>query len=320
MAAMYLVHVAVGVILNKKGKVLIAKRSSQAHQGGLWEFPGGKLDADESVSQALTRELREELAIEVISTEPLINIRHDYSDKSVLLHVHTITHFTGDACGNEGQPICWVSPNELHLFEFPAANRPIITAITLPQRILITGSAASDGEYLLRAELALKAGIRCVQLRKQDSLSTSFFTLAEKLSLLCNEYSAKLMLNTSVQQFLAFTDSRENFGLHLNAYQAMSCLSRPVSQSILLGVSCHNVNEIAQAERIGADYICLSPVKETSSHLDQKGMGWENFAQIVATVTVPVFALGGMQEKDLPQAKMAGAQGIAGISAWWNLL
>src|SRR5690606_7572608 len=100
-----LIHVAVGVIVNADGKILIAKRPQTAHQGGLWEFPGGKVDAGETIEQALVRELREELAITVKDSRPLIQIRHHYPDKSVLLDVHKITRFEGNPIGNEGQPV-----------------------------------------------------------------------------------------------------------------------------------------------------------------------------------------------------------------------
>ena len=321
-----IVHVAVGVIINNAGNILIAKRPEQVHQGGLWEFPGGKVEQGETLFQALKRELQEELAIHIIATEPLIKIRHTYSDKhgdkngdkTVLLDVHKVTKFSGEPQGNEGQPIIWVAPKDLDQYEFPAANRPIITSINLPRRLLITGNATSDDEYLLRTERALIAGIRCVQLRVQNPAAPNFFTLAEKLTQLCDKHLAKLILNTSLQDFLTFNIYLPHLGLHLNTQQLMRCDTRPLAQSILLGASCHNADEIAHAEKIGVDYICLSPVASTPSHLNATVMGWEKFSQLVESATVPVFALGGMSESDLPQAIAAGAQGIAGIGAWWD--
>ena len=311
-----LIHVAVGVVVGKNGNILIAKRAQQAHQGGLWEFPGGKVEAGEPVQQALVRELQEELAIHVIAAEPLIKIRHNYGDKSVLLDVYTITEFSGEPLGNEGQPICWVKPTDLQQYEFPAANRPIITAINLPKRLLITGEASSECDYLIRAEHALQLGIKFIQLRMQDSTSPTFLNVAKDLAELCNRYSAMLMLNTSPQYFLNF-DALLRVGLHLNSHQLLRCEHRPVAQSILLGASCHNIKEIEQAQKVGVDYICLSPVATTTSHLESVTIGWEEFKQLTDSVTVPVFALGGMSEANLPQAIAAGAQGIAGISAWW---
>ncbi|MES2825817.1 MAG: Nudix family hydrolase [Pseudomonadota bacterium] len=313
-----IVHVAVGVILDKDGNILIAKRPEQTHQGGLWEFPGGKVEQGETLFAALRRELLEELAINISATEPLIKIRHDYGDKVVLLDVHKVIEFYGEPQSNEGQPILWVSPKDLFQYKFPAANRPIITAIHLPQRLLITGNANSIDEYSFCTERALIAGIRCVQLRVQNSTTSDFFTLAEKLSQLCNNYSAKLILNTSTKIFLNINTSLPHLGLHLNSQELMRCENRPVAQSILLGASCHNTEEIAQAEKVGVDYICLSPVAATESHPNAAVLGWENFSRLIESVAAPVFALGGMGEKDLPQAIAAGAQGIAGIGAWWD--
>lgn len=129
------VHVAVGVISDGGDRILIARRAEHLHQGGLWEFPGGKVEVGETVEEALCRELREELAIEVVAQQPLVMIAHDYPDKSVLLDVRLVSVFSGRAQGREGQPLRWVDVAALPEFEFPAANRPIIAVIQ--QRFLI---------------------------------------------------------------------------------------------------------------------------------------------------------------------------------------
>ena len=316
-----IVHVAVGVIVGRHGAsaeehcaILIAKRPDKTHQGGLWEFPGGKVEDGETLFDALKRELQEELAIEVIATEPLIKIRHDYGDKVVLLDVHKVTDFSGQPQGNEGQPIKWVAPSSLHEYEFPAANRPIITAINLPQRLLITGKFTEASDFLARIESALEKGIRMVQLRLQTSGAIPM--LVGSVAEICNRYSAILIINTSPQVFVELPVSVA-VGLHLNSTQLLSCNSRPVSGSILLGASCHTESEIKHAEKIGVNYICLSPVQATNSHPDQEGMGWDRFRSLVDSATIPVYALGGMAESDLGVALENGAQGIAAISELW---
>ena len=123
------VHVAVGVILDRENRGLITRRHDNAHQGGLWEFPGGKVETGESVADALGRELREELGITVSELEPLLEVRHDYGDKSVFLDVHTVRGFSGEARGLEGQPLRWVSASALPQYEFPEANVPITLAV-----------------------------------------------------------------------------------------------------------------------------------------------------------------------------------------------
>lgn len=121
------VKVAAGVI-ERDGQVLVTQRAAQAHQGGLWEFPGGKLEAGETAAQALIRELAEELNIHVTRQSPLIEIAHDYGDKQVRLFVSVVHDFEGNPQGMEGQPMQWVAAAELNTLNFPAANLPIIQA------------------------------------------------------------------------------------------------------------------------------------------------------------------------------------------------
>ena len=121
------VKVAAGVI-ERDGQVLVTQRAAKAHQGGLWEFPGGKLESGESAEQALVRELAEELNIRVTQQSPLIEIAHDYGDKQVRLFVFVVHDFEGEPQGLEGQPMQWVAAAELNRLSFPAANLPIIQA------------------------------------------------------------------------------------------------------------------------------------------------------------------------------------------------
>ncbi|MEE4191183.1 MAG: 8-oxo-dGTP diphosphatase MutT [Halieaceae bacterium] len=122
------VHVAVGVILGPDGNILISKRPVDAHQGGLWEFPGGKVEAGETVQAALDRELQEELGIRVTSCRALLEVHHDYADKQVFLDVWVIDGFHGEPMGREGQPLAWCAPAALTNYDFPAANQPIVDA------------------------------------------------------------------------------------------------------------------------------------------------------------------------------------------------
>jgi 8-oxo-dGTP diphosphatase len=119
------VHVAVGVI-KRDHKIFVAKRHSDQHQGGKWEFPGGKVEQGETVTQALIRELKEEVGIDVHSSQPFLEIKHDYPDKSVHLDIHLVEDFSGEPAHLEGQTTLWVSINELNNYDFPQANQVII--------------------------------------------------------------------------------------------------------------------------------------------------------------------------------------------------
>ena len=123
---MALVTVAVGILIDDAGRVLVTRRAPDAHQGGLWEFPGGKVEADETLLEALTRELREELGVSVEAAEALMVLEHDYGDKQVRLDVHRVTRWSGEPRALEGQPLAWQPPEQLRNWTFPAANRPIL--------------------------------------------------------------------------------------------------------------------------------------------------------------------------------------------------
>lgn len=309
-------HVAVGVIENKHGEILIAKRPESAHQGGLWEFPGGKVDSGENCQQALLRELNEELAIQVEASEPLIQIRHDYSDKSVLLDVHKVTRFSGEPKGNEGQPVVWVNSELLSQYAFPAANQPIVQAIMLPRLCAITGVFQSLNDFTEKFSRLESYRHKMVQLRiEKFSLKqhNEYFEIAKKN---CGK-DIQLQVNTSADEFLKM-DSGCKLGLHLNSYNLMQLESRPIGKNILLGASCHSLAELKQAEKIQADYVFLSPVNFTKSHPDAEVLGWKQFQEMIEKINIPVYALGGMRESDLTSAIQSGAQGIASIGAWWS--
>ena len=123
------VHVAVGILINPAGKTLITRRPDHVHQGGLWEFPGGKVEDCEPVVKALYRELHEELGITVQVAEPWLQVHHAYPDKVVWLDVWRVTAWQGEPHGREGQPLTWALPAELAGCVFPAADQPIIAAL-----------------------------------------------------------------------------------------------------------------------------------------------------------------------------------------------
>ena len=122
-------HVAVGVLTDAEGRILLARRPAELHQGGLWEFPGGKVEPGETVFEALGRELKEELGISVEASSPLLEVRHDYGDRQVFLDVHRVTAWQGEPRGVEGQPLAWTLPSSLRDFDFPKANVAIVESL-----------------------------------------------------------------------------------------------------------------------------------------------------------------------------------------------
>ncbi|AFY52883.1 mutator mutT protein [Rivularia sp. PCC 7116] len=121
--------IGVAVIWNDKEQILIDRRRQEGAMGGLWEFPGGKIEPGETVEQCIKREIDEELAIDIEVGEHLITIDYTYTDLRVTLNVHECSHIKGIPQALECDEIRWVSLEELEKFDFPAANFQIITAL-----------------------------------------------------------------------------------------------------------------------------------------------------------------------------------------------
>ncbi|HEY2682307.1 MAG TPA: 8-oxo-dGTP diphosphatase MutT [Steroidobacteraceae bacterium] len=130
------IQVVAGVLVEPEGRVLIAQRPLHKHLGGRWEFPGGKLEPGEQPVQGLTRELREEIGVLVHEARPLIRIQHEYADRDVDLHVWIVTRFEGEPVGLEGQQIAWCPRQALPQADLVPADKPIVTALRLPERIV----------------------------------------------------------------------------------------------------------------------------------------------------------------------------------------
>lgn len=307
------IQVAVGVI-RQADQVLLSKRPVTAHQGGLWEFPGGKCESGETTSEALARELQEELGIIPQQHRPLIRITHHYPDRSVVLDVHLISSWQGKPQGLENQPIKWVSINNLTAYPMPAADKPIVDAIKLPDSYAIT-PAQIDNPTTFLQDLAhqLNNGLQLLQFRVFGLADQQYTALLSQVHEHCVAANAQLMLNNQAE--LAWKMGID--GLHLNSRQLLNCQKRP-KDFTWVAASCHSQQDLQHAQKIGADFAVLSPVMATRSHPDAEPLGWEQFTQMVDSATIPVYALGGMHQNLIPKSWTSGAQGIAGIRGFWS--
>ena len=124
-----MLHVVIGIIFNSEKKVLIAKRQAHQEKGGLWEFPGGKLEVNETPFDALKRELKEEINIDITHATSWLQFPYSYSNKTVFLDTWKIEAYSGMVIGAEGQEIKWVDVRELKNYEFPGGNKLILTEL-----------------------------------------------------------------------------------------------------------------------------------------------------------------------------------------------
>ena len=120
------IKVAAGLITNASNQILIAKRPKGVHVADQWEFPGGKIEEDESAEQALHRELEEELGIQLLKYESFMTFTHDYPEKSVEFDIYKVTQFTGLPQAKQSQEIRWVELKDLNQYSFPDANYKVL--------------------------------------------------------------------------------------------------------------------------------------------------------------------------------------------------
>jgi len=310
-------HVAAAVILDQAGRVLIAKRPEHLHQGGLWEFPGGKIEAGESVEDALQRELTEEVSLFATKTRPFIRIHHDYPDKKVLLDVWLVEEFTGEAYGVEGQDIRWIERERLQEYRFPAANAPIVRAAQLPSRYLITpepGKPEQWDGYLTGLRHSIQQGVSLLQFRAKSLSHSVYRELAENVIAIGHENKCRVLLNAKPELALELGAD----GVHMTSSLLDTMSRRPLPDSYLVAASCHNRHELDKAMGVQCDFAVLGPVKQTLSHPEQEALGWAQFRYLTDTSILPVYALGGMNESDLGDAWRHGAQGVAAIRSFWK--
>lgn len=307
--------VVAAIVRDEKNQLLLSQRLQHKHQGGCWEFPGGKMDANESLHQALARELKEELGIRAHSSSPFMTIEHNYPDLSVRLHFRDVSDWDGEPYGREQQPVQWFSLASLAALEFPAANLPVVTALQLPDAWLVLPNdySAHWREKFMRLALM---GVQGVYLR-----GAVHRTEAELKDMV--DAARQCKLDTLIRDDAVLAKRVGASGVHLSSAVAEKTLSRPDCR--LVSVACHDEHELDHAAHLRADMVMLSPVNRTASHAHaggvrggvSEGMGWPRFAQLATGRPYSVYALGGMAMNDIDMARESGARGVAGISAFW---
>lgn len=127
---MLLIKAAIAVIMDDQRRLLITQRAAHLSKGGCWEFPGGKLESNESPEHALIRETREEVGLDIISYHYLGEVHHAYETYLVILYGYVVNQYRGDArCCESQTGIRWVHLDELQAYDFPEANRQLIERV-----------------------------------------------------------------------------------------------------------------------------------------------------------------------------------------------
>ncbi|MDD4962870.1 MAG: Nudix family hydrolase [Gallionella sp.] len=305
-------HVAAAVLWRDDGRFLLAQRPAGKVYAGYWEFPGGKIEANETAYQALCRELQEELGIRVVTALPWLTQVFTYPHATVKLHFFRVMAWHGEPTGCENQQLSWQYPTAIAVTPVLPANAPILRALSLPACYGISNAAELGTEFFLqRLKFALQDGLRLIQVREKQLAPEELATFARQVVTLAHHYDAKVLINSDAQ----LAEEVGADGVHFTSMQLAQCQARP--SLAYCAASCHTTAELQRACELGFDFAVLSPVLPTLSHPNEAYLGWAEFASRCAEATLPVYALGGLTSSDLAVAQQHGAHGIALLRQAW---
>ena len=304
-----MLEVAAAVIERADGAFLLAQRPAGKVYAGWWEFPGGKVHAGESAAAALSRELHEELGIEVVRAYPWVTRVHVYKHATVMLHFFRVVGWSGQPTPREGQAFVWQLLDAPIAEPMLPANGPVLASLALPLEYAITDAETlGTAEQLARVEARMKGGLRLIQVRDKDNWERA--RLIYVITSMARQYGAKVLVNSGPAAD----------GIHFSAEQLMTLRARPKGgpNCTLMAASCHTGQELGHAMAIGLDFVVLGPVKSTPSHPGAPLLGWDGFRRIAEGASIPVYAIGGLRSADLDDARRAGAHGLAMIRGSWG--
>jgi 8-oxo-dGTP diphosphatase len=306
------VDVAAAVIERPDGSYLLAQRPLGKVYEGYWEFPGGKVEQGESTEDALARELREELGIEVELAYPWITRVYTYPHATVKLHFHRVVRWRGEPQANERQKLSWQCREKFPVSPMLPANAPVIKALSLPTSLGIT-CAGEMGVVpaLNRLRQAIAHGLRLVQVRETNLDLAARRDFASRVIAEVRKIGGIVLINSDVH--LA---AKLGAGLHMPSRDLMAAKSRPEFE--WCSASCHDAAELEKARELGLDFVLLGPVQATPSHPGASVLGWKKFTCLTRDYSLPVFALGGMRIKTLHAARRSGAHGVAMVRGAWQ--
>ncbi|MFC4159685.1 Nudix family hydrolase [Chitinimonas lacunae] len=306
-------EVAAGILIRPDGDFLLGSRPEGKPYAGWWEFPGGKLEAGETPYEALVRELREEMGIEVEAATPWLVQRFVYPHATVKLHFFLVSQWRGEPHPHEGQAFVWQTAGATTAEPILPANTPILRGLELPPTLALSNVAELGRQGWLDAlEQALAGGLRWFVLREPQLARAEYLDLAAAARTLARRYGARLLVHGDP----ALVEEVGADGVHLPSRLLAEVKERPQGWC---GASVHDAAQLAQAAELGLDYVMLGPVLPTLSHPDAPTLGWDGFARLVEQGwPLAVYALGGMRPEFVATARGHGGHGVAMLRAAWR--
>jgi 8-oxo-dGTP diphosphatase len=285
--------------------VLLADRPAGKPYAGYWEFPGGKIEPGEDVQQALARELHEELGIDIGQALPWFVFEYDYPHAYVRLHFRRVHDWRGTPHAREGQQLAFFDPAAVVPQPLLPAAVPALRWLTLPAVCEVSAAGVLGADALLaRLELRLAQGLRLLLLHEPQQPEAAVGQLLAAVLPRCRAHGARVLVSSAHGGLLQDVD-----GLFLMPDALAELAARPSTP--WLGAMVRDAADLAQAVRVGCDFVVAGPVLPSALRAADITLGWHGFSALALSTPIPMYATGGLAATDLDRAQHAGAHGVA---------
>ena len=307
------VNVSVAVLINANDQVLLGQRPPPKSWEGWWEFPGGKIEKGETSSDALYREIYEEIGVKITKFEKWVTRKYFYGGNDITLHFFKVHKWEGEVTSKENQKLVWTYLKNPSVSPILPANLFIQKSFDLPKYYAITNlSETSRQVFFNQLQNKISNGLKMIQVREKNISIDDFKVFSKEVIRICKPKNVKVIINSDVN--LAYEIKAD--GVHLTSKDLISIKKLP--KNLIVSASCHNQEEIDIAEKLNINFLVLSAVRKTLSHPNIKPIGWDKFEKIANRVNTPIYALGGLGVKDYRIALENGAVGIASQRLIWQ--
>ncbi len=292
---------------------LLGQRAPGTFYPGYWEFPGGKVEKDEAPVDALKRELDEELGIRVEHCTPWLTLSHAYEHAHVRLHFFRVERWSGRVHDHVHSALAWQTAGAPTVGPMLPANGPVLKSLRLPDRMAVTHAfQIGHAAQLVAIHQACRRSRLLLQIR-EPVLDATALSFAREAIHIAHSAGSAAVINGDAEAARALGAD----GVHLKSAQLALLAARPDFEWV--GASCHTADELAHAQRLGLDYAVVGPVLPTATHPGAGTIGWDGLSSLTLGCSIPVFAIGGLDDSHEAQAQACGAHGIAAIRGAWVL-
>jgi len=307
------INVSVAVLINADHQVLLAQRPLSKPWEGWWEFPGGKIEKDETSVDALYREIYEEIGVKVTKFTKWVTRKYTYGANDFTLHFFKVYEWEGEVTSKENQKLVWTHLKKPNVSPMLPANVFIQKAFDLPKCYPITNLLETSKKvFFIQLQKKISDGLKMIQVREKNLSFDEFKVFSKEVIKICKPSNVKVIINSDVN--LAYEIKAD--GVHLPSKYLLDI--KKIPKNLIVAASCHTQNDIDIAEKLNIHFVVLSAVNRTLSHPDILPIGWNKFQKIANKTNIPIYALGGLSANDYQVAIKNGAVGISSQRSIWK--